>query len=92
MPDWMEDTTCGGPVRYRITLKGRLRENWLDWWNGLDISTGTDGSGAPITILTGCVADQAVLRGMLCRLWDLNVTILEVLRLDAQAGGKEGGL
>ena len=31
---------------------------------------------SPITILTGPVADQAALRGLLTRIWDLNLTVI----------------
>jgi hypothetical protein len=36
------------------------------------------------TTLVGPVADQAVLRGILNRIWDLNLTLLSVTRGDGQ--------
>jgi hypothetical protein len=41
----------------------------------------------PTTTLVGPVVDQAALRGLLCRLWDLNLTLISVRRLAAD--GKE---
>jgi hypothetical protein len=40
------------------------------------------GDGTPITALTGSVADQAALRGILNRLWDLNLTVISVVPVD----------
>jgi hypothetical protein len=35
-----------------------------------------------VTVLTGTVADQAMLRGILARLWDSNLTLLSVARIE----------
>jgi hypothetical protein len=37
--------------------------------------------GAWITVLTGVVADQPRLRGILDRMWNLNLTVLSVERI-----------
>jgi len=44
--------------------------------------TSAEDDGQPITTLTGPVADQAALRGILNKLWDLNLTLLGVNRMD----------
>lgn len=62
---------------YRIKLKGRLDQKWSDWFEQMTIST-EDGN----TILTGPVADQAALHGLLIRIRDLNLTLLALERLD----------
>ena len=64
------------PENYRITLKEHLDHRWSDWFEGMDISTG-DGE----TFLTGRVADQAALHGLLIRIRDMNLTLLQVERL-----------
>jgi hypothetical protein len=71
---------------YRVKVQGRLTENWSDWFSGMTVTF--EGGSAPITTLTGAVADQAALRGMLCKLWDLNLTLISVRRLKAD-GKKE---
>ncbi len=43
----------------------------------MDIATDSS-QGLPITVLTGPVVDQAALRGILNRLWDLNLTVISV--------------
>ena len=66
------------PVHYRIKLKGCLDHKWSDWFEQMAISTEGDQ-----TILTGAVADQAALHGLLIRIRDLNLTLLSVERLDS---------
>jgi hypothetical protein len=67
-----------GATDYRIKLKGRLDPNWSDWFEQMAIST----QGGE-TILTGPVADQAALHGLLIRIRDLNLTLLAVERIEA---------
>ena len=63
-------------VHYRIKLKGCLDHKWSDWFEQMKISTQDDE-----TILTGPVADQAALHGLLIRIRDLNLTLLSVERI-----------
>ncbi|MBE9507668.1 MAG: hypothetical protein IMY86_06415 [Chloroflexi bacterium] len=62
-----------GPMTYQIQVQGKLDEDWSDWFRGMTVAFegGT-------TTLTGPVADQAALRGILTRIWDLNLTVLSV--------------
>jgi hypothetical protein len=70
------------PVRYQIKIKGKIREDWSDWLSGMEISSAQAGEESQITTLTGIVPDQAALRGILCKLWDLNLTILSIARIE----------
>jgi hypothetical protein len=72
---------------YRVKVQGRLTENWSDWFSGMTVTF--EGGSAPITTLTGAVADQAALRGMLCKLWDLNLTLISVRRIEADSKKEE---
>jgi len=62
---------------YQIQVRGKLDENWSDWFSGMTV---TFESG--ITTLTGLVADQAALRGILSRIWDLNLTLISVTQIE----------
>ena len=62
-----------GPTDYRIRLKGHLDPKWSAWFEQMVVSA--DGGD---TILTGSVADQAALHGLLIRIRDLNLTLLAV--------------
>jgi hypothetical protein len=69
-----------GPVTYQIQVRGRLDKGWSDWFRGMTVTFESAKDGSPTTTLAGLVADQAALRGILNRLWDLNLTLLSVTR------------
>ena len=71
-------------VHYRIRLKGHLGDTWSRWFEDMAISS----SGGE-TILTGPVADQAALHGLLIRIRDLNLTLLSVKRLAPDPGDRQ---
>lgn len=68
--------------QYRIEVQGIINDSWGDWFGGLNISTVMDAQGVPITNLEGAFCDQAVLRGVLVKLWDLNATLIGVQRIN----------
>lgn len=70
------------PATYQIVVQGRLDPSWSDWFNGLTISRAGELNCAPATILTGPVVDQPALRGLLARIWDLNLILISVRRID----------
>jgi len=72
------------PASYRIEIQGKIRVDWSDWLSGMEISI-KDDRGSLVTVLSGSVADQAALRGILCKIWDLNLTILSVSRVEMNA-------
>jgi hypothetical protein len=71
-------------VAYQIKVQGRLDENWSDWLNGMTIEFENECDGPPITTLTVAVADQARLRGILSRIWDLNLTVISVAQIESE--------
>ncbi len=79
----MDDSQESGlPWVYQIKVLGRLSQRWSNWLNDLNIACETEAdSGTPVIILTGQVADQAALRSLLNRIWDLNLTIISLTRL-----------
>ena len=70
-------------VAYQIVVAGVLSDRWYDWFENLTIRLDQDPAGEPVTILSGLIADQAALRGILERIWDLNMTLLAVSRTGA---------
>ena len=63
---------------YRIRVRGQLKPNWVDWLQASSLHVeAVDGTALQTSIQVE-VADQAALRGALNRIWDLNLTILEV--------------
>lgn len=79
---------------YQIRVEGELDQSWSDWFSGVKVVTESQGGGPPITTLTGVMADQSALRGMLSKIWDLNLTLVSVTRLGSdseRAGGIRDG-
>ena len=68
----------GQPATYRVRVQGRLDENWSDWLGGMAVVTENDDDGPTITTLSGDVPDQAALHGLLNRIRDLGLPLIEV--------------
>ena len=64
----------GRAAVYEIRIAGQLGAEWADWFDGMTITPEPDGA----TRLTGAVADQAALHGLLRRVRDLGLTLLGV--------------
>ncbi len=71
------------PAIYQIVVKGRLDDHWADWFDDLRITSKKDASGTVLTVLTGPVQDQGALHGLLARVRDLGLPLLEVHRLES---------
>jgi len=59
---------------YRIRIQGRLEPRWSSWFDGMSVVRGDDGT----TVLRGPVGDQAALHGLIQKVRDLGLTLLEV--------------
>jgi len=62
------------PGFYEIRIKGHLDDQWADWFGGLTLTLKEDGD----TLLTGMVADQAALHGLLKKVRDLGIPLISV--------------
>ncbi len=62
-----------------IRVKEILDGDWSEWLDGLSVTQCENGN----TIIMGTVTDQAALRGILGKLWDLNLTILSFSFFDS---------
>jgi hypothetical protein len=75
---------------YEIRLNGHLGERWATWFDGLTVTQEPDGT----TIISGLIADQAALHGLLQRVRDLGISLLSVTRREPDqpnAPGVEAG-
>ena len=67
-------------ARYDITVRGHLdQERWPHWFDGLQVALQPDGT----TMLSGLVADQAALHGLLARVRDLGLVLIGVQRYES---------
>jgi hypothetical protein len=71
----------GGPDVYEIRVRGTLDKRWSEWFNDL-VVTSEQAGHTPVTIVTGHVADQSALRGILTAIWDLNLAIISVILIE----------
>jgi hypothetical protein len=70
--------TLDRPATYQIKVPGELGESWSEWAGGMAITVESEGDGPPVTTLTGTVADQAALQGLLRRLYSLGLPLISV--------------
>jgi hypothetical protein len=63
---------------YRIRIQGRLEHRWSAWFDGMTLTLDGDGT----TVLRGRVSDQAALHGLIHKVRDLGLTLLEVTHED----------
>ena len=70
--------TVDQPIAYQIKIQGRLEERWSRWFDDMDITVKSQTSDPTVTIISGMVADQAALHGLLNRIRDLGIPLLSV--------------
>jgi hypothetical protein len=71
---------------YRIRVKGHLDNGWSEWFEGLSVTR--EGNGT--TVLTGPVADQPALHGLLAKIRDLGLPLLSVNCIEPSEGEVRG--
>ena len=61
-------------MTYEIRIRGHLDPSWADWFDGLVMIPEENG----YTLLTGPLADQAALHGLLKKVRDLGLPLISV--------------
>ena len=84
-----EDPLPNAQTVYQVVVDGKLDERWSGWFGGLAVTVTVASDGSPVTRLTASVPDQAALRGILSKLWDLNLSVRSVSRIEPGAAGGE---
>jgi ABC-2 type transport system ATP-binding protein len=64
--------------RYTIRVKGHLGAAWSEWFDGLNVVNEQGGEG----VISGPIADQSALHGVLARIHALNLPLLNVSRAE----------
>lgn len=62
---------------YEIRVEGHIGGSWSSWFEGLTIRREENGQ----TVLVGPLADEAALHGVLMRIRDLGLPLVEVKRV-----------
>lgn len=65
------------PAIYQIRVQGELDKRWAAWFDDLTVSTVPNE-----TLITGRVADQAALHGLLIKIRDLGLPLISVDRVE----------
>jgi len=65
------------PKIFQIRIKGHLGRRWANWFEGMSITLEDNGD----TLITGPVADQAALFGMVKKVRDLGLPLISINRL-----------
>ena len=81
--DHVDEEVVHRNIIYEIIVEGWLDESWTDWLNGTTITYGYDHVDSPITTFTRAVPDQVALRGILNKIWDMNLELVAVSRVEA---------
>jgi hypothetical protein len=72
---------------YVIRVKGNLAHHWSSWFADMVIANETNGEA----VLTGPLADQAALHGVLAKVRDLGLPLLSVTTVASDAKESEEG-
>ena len=65
------------PTIYQIRVKGVLDPKWTSWFEGFAIEEEMDN-----TLISGKFSDQAALRGVMNKLWDLNLHLISINQIN----------
>ncbi len=66
--------TANGAGRYEIRLKGHLDGRWAAWFDGMTLTSCSDGT----TTIHGLVVDQSALHGLLQKVRDVGLPLISV--------------
>ena len=73
-----EEQEKSTPTIYEIKLQGHLDTKWAEWFYDMAIIHESDGT----TTLRGPLADQVVLHSILERIRDMNLTLINVSKVN----------
>ncbi len=62
---------------YEILVEGQLDRSWSEWFDGLNITPQANGE----TLIAGEVPDQAVLQGVLTKVFNLRLPLISLRRV-----------
>jgi hypothetical protein len=74
----MNEANYSRLTEYVIKVRSHLDDEKSYWFDGMTIKTGYDEDNRPITALSGYMADQAALQGVLAKIRDMNLILISV--------------
>ena len=82
MDELTSNNDTNHPAKYQIKVKGRIENDWSEWFEGMQVEISKDETGKSISTLTGMVTDQAALQGILSNIGMLNLKLISVAQLE----------
>jgi hypothetical protein len=67
-------------LQYRIVVQGELNGSWSEWMGDVSLDRFNQIHGSSRTTILREIPDQAALRGLLNKIWDLNLILISVNR------------
>jgi hypothetical protein len=67
---------------YSIRVESHLRPEWSAWFDGMTVTHEPGGH----TTISGPVADQSALHGLIIKVRDLGLVLVSIQRLDTRPG------
>lgn len=74
-------------LQYRIVIRGELDDGWSEWLGDVSLDRPNRIHGSGNTTIFSEIPDQAALRGILNKIWDLNLTLISVNRQEKTSNG-----
>jgi hypothetical protein len=77
---------------YEIKVKGLLDDHWKQWFEEMTLKRQENAeSGQDCTLITGLIADQPALHGLLAKIRDLNLTLISVRKIPSVRSDNQEG-
>jgi hypothetical protein len=70
---------------YEIRVEGQVDSSWSEWFDGLDVTLQKNGE----TLIAGPIPDQAVLQGILTKVFNLRLPLVSVKRIQPKSSSQE---
>lgn len=68
------------PTYYEICVEGQLDSSWTEWFDGLQVVPQENGE----TLIVGPVSDQALLQGILIKVFNLRLPLVSLKRVQPE--------
>jgi hypothetical protein len=72
-------------IIYEIKIQGRLNEKWSQWFGEILVKSIIPDDSSNDTLMIIAVPDQATLRGVVNKIWDLNLVLIALNSQDIYA-------
>lgn len=67
---------------YEVFVEGMIGAEWADWFDDMSFTYDAERN---MTRLFGALADQAALHGLIAKIRDLGISLVQLRRVDAAA-------